>query len=82
MFVRSYRLAWLRGFVDGERGNKHQTFKGIPGFRYTNGWIEGHAKRQGFAYGLSDVTQEELDNAREKAPPQEIHAWDNMNWTF
>lgn len=45
MFIYTYCRAWIKGFIDGERGKPHKTQKGIPGFRYTNGWIKGHAKR-------------------------------------
>ncbi|MDR5898687.1 hypothetical protein QC823_06765 [Halomonas vilamensis] len=82
MFIRKYRLAWLHGFVDGERGKRHQTLKGIPGFRYTNGWIEGRAKRLGYDYGLTDVTEQELEEARRYFKPEPSHAWDNANWAL
>lgn len=80
MFVYTYRRAWIRGFIDGERGHPHKTQKGIPGFRYTNGWIEGQAKRHGYAYGLSDVNEDELEQMRQDMPPPEGHPWDNVSW--
>ncbi|WP_075880068.1 hypothetical protein [Vreelandella massiliensis] len=82
MFVRKYRLAWIHGFVDGEQGKRHQTLKGIPGFRYTNGWIEGQAKRHGYTYGLSDVTEGEIEAARRKRQPEPHHPWDGISGTF
>ena len=80
MFIYTYRRAWIRGFIDGERGQPHSTQKGIPGFRYTNGWIEGHAKRHGHAYGLGDISEDELEKAREKTPVPQTHAWDTVSW--
>ena len=80
MFIYTYRRAWIRGFIDGERGKPHVTQKGIPGFRYTNGWIEGFAKYQGHTYGLGDVSENELDVARRNIAPEEHHQWDNANW--
>ncbi|WP_346795754.1 hypothetical protein R5M92_09835 [Halomonas sp. Bachu 37] len=64
MYCRTYRNAWIQGFLDGEQGKRHQTLKGIPGFRYTNGWIEGHAKLLGYEYRLIHATEQELDHAR------------------
>ena len=80
MFICTYRRAWIRGFIDGERGKPHVTQKGIPGFRYTNGWIEGVAKYQGHAYGLGGVSETELDAARRNVTPDEHHEWDDANW--
>ena len=82
MFIQRYRRAWIHGFIDGERGMQHQTLKGIPGFRYTNGWIEGHAKRHGYAYGLSDVTEDEINAMRRNIKPEPHHAWDDVNWAL
>lgn len=80
MFIYTYRRAWLNGFIDGERGNPHKTQKGIPGFRYTNGWIEGNAKRHGFDYGMGDISELELESARQDIPLPIRHPWDVVSW--
>ncbi|CAM3873164.1 hypothetical protein VRRI112168_04195 [Vreelandella rituensis] len=64
MYRRIYRNAWIQGFLDGERGKRHQTLKGIPGFRYTNGWIEGHAKLLGYGYRRRYATEKEIEQTR------------------
>ncbi|MFO8045705.1 MAG: hypothetical protein R6U30_07515 [Halomonas sp.] len=81
MFSRAYRRAWVKGFIDGERGSPHQTCKGIAGIRYTSGWIEGRAKCNGHPYGLGDVSEQELSEVRGNTANRKIYAWESGLYT-